>query len=147
MVLKEKMTMEMEVTQAPYHKVIYIGSGHSPAVMCSQSGICHYIKVCMQFDTRRGAPLRLTVKICPVCGAVFLPYKKYEKHWVRLGFYNFIRAKDGKMPSEERIKRSDHKPDPNYVPPKIDYHEIYKTPDYIVRGLRRPLCGGGMSPR
>lgn len=139
--------MTLEVLTAPYDKPIYIGSGHSAVIKCTESGISHYEKGCMQFDTRRGEPLKLTVKICPACGTVFLPYKKYEKHWVRLRCYDFIRAKDGKIPSEERIKRSNLKPDPDYVPPKIDYHEIYKTPDYIVRGLRRPLCGGGMSPR
>lgn len=139
--------MESAVIIAPYNKPIYIGSGHSGIIKCTKSGISHYNKGCMQFDTRRGEPLKLTVKICPVCGMAFLPYKKYEKHWVRLGNYDFIRARDGKMPSEERIKRSEVKPDPNYVPPKIDYHEIYKTPAYIIRGLRRPLSGGGMSPR
>ena len=91
--------------------------------------------------------LLLTGKICPVCGAVFLPYKKYAKHWFRFGDYTFIRSLDGKVPSEERIRHKEFKPDPDYIPPQIDYHEIYKTPAYIKNGLRRPFQGGSMSPR
>lgn len=139
--------MELEVITAPYDQVIYIGSGHSTKTRCKNGGTFHYEETHVCFDTRQNGTLVLKGKVCPACGALFVPYKKYEKHWVRLGCYNFIRAKDGKIPSEERIKHSDHKPDPGYVPPKIDYHEIYKTPDYIRNGLRRPFSGGAMSPR
>ena len=139
--------MGLEVITAPYDEVIYIGSGHSAKTKCKNGGIPHYEEAYVCFDTRRNGTLVLKVKICSVCGAVFVPYKKYERHWVRLGNYNFIRAKDGKLPSEERIKHCGHKPDPGYVPPKIDYHQIYKTPDYIVKGLRRPFRGGAMCPR
>lgn len=132
---------------APFDANIYIGSGHSKSARCKNGAIPGYDKVRMRFETRRTAPLFLTVNVCTACGSIFLPCRKYDKHWVRLACYDFIRVKDGKTPFEERIKRGDVKPDPNYVPTKMDYHEIYKTPDYIIHGLRHPFCGGGMSPR
>jgi uncharacterized C2H2 Zn-finger protein len=139
--------VSMEVIAAPYDRTIFVGSGHTDKTKCPNSSTPHYSKGRVQFETRRGGPLILTVKICPACGAIFVPYKKYEKHWVRFDNYTFLRSKDGKLPSEERIRHSSAKADPNYVPPKIDYHEIYKTPDYIRNGLRRPFQGGSVSPR
>lgn len=132
---------------ALFDGIIYVGSGHSKSVGCSNFDVPKYDNVTMRFETRHTEPLFLTVNVCTACGSIFLPYRKYDKHCFHLACYDFIRVKDGKMPFEERIKRSEVKPDPNYVPAKIDYHEIYKTPDYIVRGLRHPFCGGGMSPR
>lgn len=132
---------------APFDGIIYVGSGHSKSVKCSNCDVPKYDNVTMRFETRHTEQLFLTVNVCTACGSIFLPYRKYDKHCFHLACYDFIRVKDGKMPFEERIKRSEVKPDPNYVPAKIDYHEINKTPDYIVRGLRHPFCGGGMSPR
>lgn len=143
--IREDVTME--IIPAPYDRCIYVGSGHSGETKCPGSGTPHYSQVRISFETRRDGALLLTGKICPVCGAVFLPYKKYAKHWFRFGDYTFIRSLDGKVPSEERIRHKDFKPDPDYIPPQIDYHEIYKTPAYIKNGLRRPFQGGSMSPR
>lgn len=107
----------------------------------------NYVQERIVFETRRDGSLILNVKVCPVCRALFLPYKKYAKHWFRFGNYTFIRSSDGKVPSEERIKYRDYKSDTDSITPKIDYHEIYKTPAYIKNGLRHPFQGGSMSPR
>lgn len=144
-IFRENVTME--ILTAPYDRTIYVGSGHSVKTQCPGGGMPHYIRERMSFETRRDGPLILNVKVCHACGAAFLPYKKYEKHWVRFGDYTFIRSKDGKAPSEERIRHRDSRTDTDAITPQIDYHEIYKTPAYIKNGLRRPFQGGSMSPR
>ena len=138
----------MEITAAPFDSTIYIGSGHSDKTKCPDSGRTRYVQERIAFETRHDGPLILTAKKCTACGAVFLPYKKYTKHWFRFGDYAFLRSSDGKMPSEERIRhRKPHMDDMEAPAPRIDCHEIYKTPAYIKKGLRRPFQGGAMSPR
>ena len=129
----------MEVITAPYDTTIYIGSGHSSKTKCLSEHTPYYENGLVRFETRQDKFLVLGVKICANCGAIFIPYPKYQKHWVNFNKeYSFIRSKDGKSPSEERIRHYEHKPDTEYVPPKIDYHEQYKTPSYIKYGLNHP---------
>ena len=85
----------MEIIPAPYDRCIYVGSGHSGESKCPGSGTPHYSQVRIRFETRRDGALLLTGKICPVCGAVFLPYKKLRKALVpirRLYLYPFFRT-------------------------------------------------------
>lgn len=88
---------------APFDGIIYVGSGHSKSVGCSNFDVPKYDNVTMRFETRHTEPLFLTVNVCTACGSIFLPYRKYDKHCFHLACYDFIRVKDGKMPFEERI--------------------------------------------
>lgn len=137
----------MEITAAPFDRIIYIGSGHSGKTKCPDCDMPRYVRERIGFETRHDGVLILTVKKCSACGAVFLPYKKYTKHWFRFGDYTFIRSSDGKMPSEERIRHRNPRMDMEAPAPRIDYHEIYKTPAYMKKGLRHPFQGGAVSPR
>lgn len=139
----------MEVMDAPYDTTIYIGSRHTAITKCSHNTAGKYEKVLMRFDNRHGKCfLTLGVKVCTECGAIFLPFPKWQRFWA--GFskkYSFIRAKNGKLPSEERIRHRESKPETNYTPPKYDYREQYEIPAYIRNGIRHPYRGGLMCPK
>lgn len=137
----------MEKILASFNDAIYIGSGHSDIIKCTDNVSKEYDKIFVVFQMRNKEIVPLLAKRCPNCNKVFLPYKKYEKFCYRFESYIFIRSKDGKPPYQEVVKNSDFKPNPNYKPEPLDFHEVYKTPSYIKKGLRHPFQGGRFSPR
>lgn len=137
----------MDLIEIPIGSTVYVGKGHSLMIPCSSSIEVEYENAMAVFQLRNEQRINLKVKVCPICKCIFLPFRKYEKHWCSFQEYIFIRTKTGKKPYQEDIKSGKFKPNENYSPPPIDYHEIYKTPDYIKKGLKYPFQGGRMSPR
>ena len=91
---------------------------------------------------RKGKPLILKMKRCPVCGKVYLRGDKYQRLWCPLKNYSFIRTKTGRPTSESDIGTVQSS---GIEPAPVDWDEIYPTPDYLVRALRHPYQGGRCS--
>ena len=91
---------------------------------------------------RKGHPLTLKMKRCPVCGKIYLRGDKYQKFWCPLKNYSFIRTKTGRPPSESYIGAAQHS---GSEAAPVDWDEVYPTPDYLVRALRHPYQGGRCS--
>lgn len=136
----------MDIITVNENTIIYIGKGHSDKIKCLVDKPT-YEKAYIQLEIQKDTPVIFAVKQCPFCGKIFLSYKKYDKFWHKFEHYNFISSKDGKIPWQEIIKYSKCNVVATSSNEIIDYHEIYKTPSYIKKGLQHPYQGGRFSPR
>ena len=54
----------MEITAAPFDRIIYIGSGHSGKTKCPDCDMPRYVQERIEFETRHDGILILTAKKC-----------------------------------------------------------------------------------
>lgn len=121
---------------------IYVGAfSYHP---CSQEGV-HPVYCLGVFEDCHGHSLLFKLECCPKCGALYFPWKTYQKHWGKLGRYTFIQAKTGKLTSETLICRRPKKQGMELLAENASYNERieeYPTPPHIIRALKHPFRGG-----
>lgn len=129
----------------PKDMAIYIGTRKHRKQHSCKIGYDGLRQVCCVFLNRSGRRMKLTAYKCPVCGKIFMHGLTYENHWYELPGYQFRYSRNGGLTSGALVCQEMYPQDCIEPPEPVDWDEVYKTPTYIVQGLRRPYLGGRFS--